>query len=45
LPDKVVDKPARLRETARGLLVLKFQTVLVADGVAILHSANERLRN
>ena len=44
LPDKVVDDPPRLRETARGLLVLDFDTLLVGDGVPILQSAKERLR-
>ena len=44
LPDKVVDEPARLRETARGLLALDFDTLLVGDGVPILQGAKERLR-
>jgi glyoxylase-like metal-dependent hydrolase (beta-lactamase superfamily II) len=44
LPDKVVDDPPRLRETARGLLVLDFDTLLVGDGVPILQFAKERLR-
>jgi glyoxylase-like metal-dependent hydrolase (beta-lactamase superfamily II) len=44
LPDKVVDDPPRLRETARGLLALDFDTLLVGDGEPILHSAKERLR-
>ena len=44
LPDKVVDDPARLRDTARGLLALDFDSLLVGDGVPILQSAKERLR-
>ncbi|MGH7874572.1 MAG: MBL fold metallo-hydrolase, partial [Candidatus Binatia bacterium] len=44
LPDKVVDDPPRLRASARQLLELDFDTLLVGDGEAILHSAKERLR-
>jgi len=44
LPDKVVDDPLRLRDSARGLLALDFDILLVGDGVPILDSANERLR-
>jgi len=44
LPDKVVDDPARLRDTARELLSLDFDILLVGDGVPILQSAQERLR-
>ena len=44
LPDKVVDDPARLRDTARELLSLDFDILLVGDGVPILQSAKERLR-
>jgi glyoxylase-like metal-dependent hydrolase (beta-lactamase superfamily II) len=44
LPDKVVDDPARLRETARGLLALDFDILLVGDGEPILQGARERLR-
>jgi glyoxylase-like metal-dependent hydrolase (beta-lactamase superfamily II) len=44
LPDKVVDDPARLRESVRGLLALDFDTLLVGDGDPILTSAKERLR-
>jgi glyoxylase-like metal-dependent hydrolase (beta-lactamase superfamily II) len=43
LPDKVVDDPARLRATARGLLALDFDILLVGDGEPILSSAKERL--
>jgi glyoxylase-like metal-dependent hydrolase (beta-lactamase superfamily II) len=44
LPDKVVDDPPRLRESTRALLALDFDTLLVGDGVPILQSAKERLR-
>ena len=45
LPEKVVDDPARLRESVRGLLALDFDTLLVGDGDPILQSAKERLRD
>jgi glyoxylase-like metal-dependent hydrolase (beta-lactamase superfamily II) len=44
LPDKVVDDPARLRESVRGLLALDFDAMLVGDGVPIATFAKERLR-
>jgi glyoxylase-like metal-dependent hydrolase (beta-lactamase superfamily II) len=44
LPDKIVDDPSRFRESARGLLALDFDALLVGDGVPILQSAKERLR-
>jgi glyoxylase-like metal-dependent hydrolase (beta-lactamase superfamily II) len=44
LPDKVVDDPARFRESARGLLDLDFDILLVGDGVPILSEAKDRLR-
>ena len=44
LPDKVVDDPPRFRESARALLALDFDILLVGDGVPILQSAKERLR-
>jgi glyoxylase-like metal-dependent hydrolase (beta-lactamase superfamily II) len=44
LPDKVVDDPARLRDSVRQLLALDFDILLVGDGVPILQSAKERLR-
>ena len=44
LPDKVVDDPPRFRESARGLLAFDFDALLVGDGVPILQSAKERLR-
>jgi glyoxylase-like metal-dependent hydrolase (beta-lactamase superfamily II) len=44
LPDKVVDDPARLRESVRGLLALEFDILLVGDGDPILASAKDRLQ-
>jgi len=44
LPDKVVDDPPRLRDSVRQLLALDFDILLVGDGVPILQSAKERLR-
>lgn len=44
LPDKVVDDPALLRESVRGLLALDFDTLLVGDGDPILQSAKDPLR-
>jgi glyoxylase-like metal-dependent hydrolase (beta-lactamase superfamily II) len=44
LPEKVVDDPARLRESVRGLLALDFETLLVGDGEPIPQFAKERLR-
>lgn len=44
LPDKVVDDPALLRESVRGLLALDFDTLLVGDGDPILQSAKVPLR-
>jgi glyoxylase-like metal-dependent hydrolase (beta-lactamase superfamily II) len=44
LPDKVVDDPRRFRESARALLALDFDILLVGDGAPILQSAKERLR-
>jgi glyoxylase-like metal-dependent hydrolase (beta-lactamase superfamily II) len=44
LPEKVVDDPARLRESVRGLLALDFEILLVGDGEPILQFAKERLR-
>jgi len=44
LPEKVMDDPARLRESVRGLLALDFDTLLVGDGVPITEFAKERLR-
>ena len=44
LPDKVVDDPARLRESVRSLLALDFDILLPGDGAPILQAAKERLR-
>jgi glyoxylase-like metal-dependent hydrolase (beta-lactamase superfamily II) len=44
LPDKVVDDLPRLRDTARSLLALDFDILLVGDGVPILQGAKQRLR-
>ncbi|MGH7928614.1 MAG: MBL fold metallo-hydrolase, partial [Candidatus Binatia bacterium] len=44
LPEKVVDDPARLRESVRELLALDFDTLLVGDGEFIPQFAKERLR-
>jgi len=43
LPEKVVDDMPRLRQSARALLQLDFDTLLPGDGEAILHGAKERL--
>ena len=44
LPEKVVDDPARLRESVRFLLALDFDILLPGDGAPILQGAKERLR-
>jgi glyoxylase-like metal-dependent hydrolase (beta-lactamase superfamily II) len=44
LPEKVVDDPARLRESVRSLLDLDFDILLPGDGEPILKGAKERLR-
>ncbi len=44
LPEKVVDDPARLRESVRSLLALDFDILLPGDGAAIVQGAKERLR-
>jgi len=44
LPEKVVDDPARLRESVRSLLALDFDILLPGDGAPILQGAKERLR-
>ena len=44
LPEKVVDDPARLRESVRSLLELDFDILLPGDGAPILQGAKERLR-
>ena len=44
LPEKVVDNPARLRESVKSLLALDFDILLPGDGEPILQGAKERLR-
>jgi len=44
LPEKVVDDPARLRESVKSLLSLDFDILLPGDGAPILLGAKERLR-
>lgn len=43
LPERVMDDPARLRQSVRQFLHLDFDTLLVGDGVAILENAKARL--
>ena len=44
LPDKVVDDPARLRESVTALLALDFDILLPGDGEPILQNAKGRLK-
>ena len=44
LRDKVMDDPARLKESVRALLGLDFDTLLVGDGAPIIGGAKERVR-
>jgi glyoxylase-like metal-dependent hydrolase (beta-lactamase superfamily II) len=44
LRDKVMDDPARLRQSVRELLELEFDALLVGDGVSILQGAKSRLK-
>lgn len=44
LREGVMDEPARLRESVRGLLDVEFDTLLVGDGQSILEGARARLR-
>jgi glyoxylase-like metal-dependent hydrolase (beta-lactamase superfamily II) len=44
LREKVMDDPARLRDSVRNLLELDFDTLLFGDGVPILDGAKARLR-
>jgi glyoxylase-like metal-dependent hydrolase (beta-lactamase superfamily II) len=44
LSERVMDDPARLRASLRGLLELDFDALLVGDGVPIRTGARERLR-
>ena len=43
LPERVMDDPARLRSSVRGLLDLDFDTLLVGDGESMLGDAKARL--
>jgi glyoxylase-like metal-dependent hydrolase (beta-lactamase superfamily II) len=43
LREKVMDDPARLRDSVRNLLELDFDTLLFGDGVPILDGAKARL--
>ena len=43
LRDKVMDDPAQLRTSVRGLLELDFDTLLVGDGAPILSAAKQCL--
>lgn len=45
LPDEKLDDPARLRASVKRMAELKFDSLLVGDGVAILEGARERLRD
>lgn len=44
LREKVMDDPARLRQSVRKLLDLKFDTLLFGDGASILHDAKSQLK-
>ena len=44
LREKVMDDPARLRQSVRKLLDLEFDTLLLGDGASILHDAKMRLK-
>ena len=44
LREKVMDDPARLRESARHLLALDFDALLVGDGVCVHYDAKQRLQ-
>jgi glyoxylase-like metal-dependent hydrolase (beta-lactamase superfamily II) len=44
LREKVMDDPARLRQSVRQLLDLDFDVLLFGDGASILHDANKRLK-
>ena len=44
LREKVMDDPARLRQSVRKLLDLEFDTLLLGDGASILHDAKRRLQ-
>jgi len=44
LREKVMDDPARLRQSVRRLLELDFDVLLFGDGASILHDAKVRLK-
>ena len=44
LREKVMDDPARLRQSVRQLLDLDFDTILVGDGASIIHDAKRQLK-
>jgi glyoxylase-like metal-dependent hydrolase (beta-lactamase superfamily II) len=44
LREKVLDDPAKLRESVRQLVSLDFDRLLVGDGECVLNDARERLR-
>lgn len=44
LPERVMDDPAQLRNSVRGLMELEFEVLIVGDGVSILEGARERLK-
>jgi glyoxylase-like metal-dependent hydrolase (beta-lactamase superfamily II) len=44
LREKVMDDPARLRQSVRNLLDLDFDTLLFGDGASILHDAKMQLK-
>ncbi len=44
LPERVMDDPARLRESLRNILNLDFRILLVGDGKSILGNAKTRLK-
>jgi glyoxylase-like metal-dependent hydrolase (beta-lactamase superfamily II) len=44
LSERVMDDPARLRASVRGLLALDFDAVVVGDGVPVLAGARQRVR-
>ena len=43
LPERVIDDPAKLRQSVKALLNLDFDTLLVGDGVPIIAGAKDRL--
>jgi glyoxylase-like metal-dependent hydrolase (beta-lactamase superfamily II) len=44
LREAVMDDPARLRKSVRGLLDLDFDTLLLCDGVSLLHAAKLEMK-